>query len=63
LGRSAEEFSNKIEVVKTTNKEVKTESVLGECVRISLDRAKFYGEQHLAYRMEVETKELDSMKA
>jgi hypothetical protein len=45
LGRSAKELSNKIEILKNTTKDVKTESGLEECAIISLDRGKFYEKQ------------------
>jgi hypothetical protein len=55
LGISAEELSNKTEIVKATSKVVKTESGLEECTRFSLGRDKFYGKQHIENIMEVET--------
>jgi hypothetical protein len=56
LESSAEKFSNKTEIVKTSSKDVRTESGPEECVRTSLGMGKLYGKQHLANIMGVEIK-------
>jgi hypothetical protein len=63
IGRSEEELTNVIQILKTLSSDIKMKFGWEKCARICVKSGKVYRIQHMGNTMETEIKELDIMKA
>jgi hypothetical protein len=63
IGRSEEELTKEIQIVKTLSNDINMKFGWEKCARICLKSGKVYRKQHMGKTMETEIKELDTMKA
>jgi hypothetical protein len=63
IGRSEEELTNVIQILKTLSSDIKMKFGWEKCARICLKNGKVYRTQHMGNTMETEIKALDIMKA
>jgi hypothetical protein len=62
IGRHEEGLSNLIQIVKTISNDIKLKFGLEKWVKICLKSGKVHRKQYMANAMDIEMKELDSMK-
>jgi hypothetical protein len=61
-GRSEEELTNEIQIVRTLSNDIKMKFGWEKCARICLKSGKLYRKQYIWETMKTENKELDTMK-
>jgi hypothetical protein len=62
IGRSEEELTDEIQIVKTLSNDIKLKFGWEKCARICLKSGNIYRKQHVGNTMETGIKELDAMK-
>jgi hypothetical protein len=62
IGKSEEELTDEIQIVKTLSTDIKIKLGWEKCARICLKTARFIGNKHMGNTMETEINNLDTME-